>query len=146
MHFCRATIAIGGDTGNVFNAGDYSPISWPEALLLQFIHGDDAVNEVQPFARVAQSSRDERARLISKYGEKPVIEVFARQNIAEMEAPGVKIVKGIHWFNPVTQSEEVTGEEPAVEAVEAEPEVESGGETVVYEDEAMERPARKRAR
>ena len=52
MHFCRADIAIGGDRNNIFHAGEFAPVSWPEILLLQYVHGDDAIDQVEPFVQV----------------------------------------------------------------------------------------------
>lgn len=110
MHFCRAKIAIGGDNMNVFNATEFDPVSWPEILVLQAVHDETSVTDVEPFATVQQSSRDERQRLSEKYKEKIVAEVFGgRQGPNEMEAPGVTIVPGIPWFNPITRRLEITG-------------------------------------
>jgi hypothetical protein len=110
MHFCRAEIAIGGDPRNIFSAGEFAPISWPEILILQYLHGDDSINNVEPFTKVDQSPRAERQRLLSKYGEKAVTEVFARQNPAEMEAPRARLSNGIPWLNPITLKPEITGQ------------------------------------
>jgi hypothetical protein len=110
MHFCRAKIAIGDDSMNVFNAAEFDPVSWPEILVLQLVHGETAITDVEPFATVNQSSREERMRLSEKYKETVVSEVFGgRQGPNEMEAPGVSIVPGIVWFNPITRRTEVTG-------------------------------------
>jgi hypothetical protein len=110
MHFCRADIAIGGDRNNIFHAGDFSPISWPEIAVLQFVHGDDAVDNVEPFTQVDQSPRAERQRLLYKYGEKVILDVFARQNPTDMEAPKVKLTDGLPWLNPITFKQELTGQ------------------------------------
>ena len=110
MHFCRADIAIGGDRNNIFHAGEFAPVSWPEILLLQFVHGDDAIDQVEPFVQVPQSAKAERQRLIFKYGEPVVLEIFARQPINQMEAPRAILAKGVPWFNPITMRQEIVGE------------------------------------
>lgn len=115
MHFCRAKIAIGGDSMNIFNAAEFDPVSWPEILVLQAVHDETSITDVEPFAVVEQSSRDERQRLAEKYKEQIVSEVFGgRQGPNEMEAPGVTIVPGIVWFNPITRKIEVTGDNVAI--------------------------------
>jgi hypothetical protein len=114
MHFCRADIAIGGDRNNIFHAGEFAPVSWPEILLLQYVHGDDAIDQVEPFVQVPQSAKAERQRLIFKYGEPTVLEIFARQPIAQMEAPRAILAKGAPWFNPITMRQEIVGENPSV--------------------------------
>ena len=111
MHFCRADIAIGGDRNNIFHAGEFAPVSWPEILLLQYVHGDDAIDQVEPFVQVPQSPKAERQRLIFKYGEPVVLEIFARQPITQMEAPRAILAKGAPWFNPITMKQEIVGED-----------------------------------
>ena len=67
MHFCTARIAIAGDHQNVYSATEFDPISWPEIAVLQYLHGDQSITEVVPFAVAAQTSREERSRLAEKY-------------------------------------------------------------------------------
>jgi len=114
MHFCRAHIAIGGDMNNIYYAGDFAPVSWPEIQVIQHVHGDHAVDQIEPFAWVDQSPREERIRLLEKYGEAAVSAVYAKQNPAEMDAPGVvKLKVGTVWQDPISRE---------VRTVEAEPE------------------------
>jgi hypothetical protein len=150
MHFCRADIAIGGDRNNIFHAGEFSPVSWPEILLLQYVHGDDAIDQVEPFVQVPQSSKAERQRLIFKYGEPVVLEIFARQPINQMEAPRAILAKGAPWFNPITMRQEIVGEDagPSLEIpVEEEPiatEIAPAEEPLEYYDAPPEPTARRR--
>jgi hypothetical protein len=110
MHFCKAKIAIGGDHDNVFYAGEFAPVSWPEILVLQQVHGESAIDEVEPFVSVNQTPRDERQRLVERYGDEIVDLVFGgkqgRPN--EMEAPSVRIKAGVAWLNPLTREVETT--------------------------------------
>lgn len=110
MHFCTAKIAIAGDERNVYTATEFDPVSWPEIQVLQFLHGPESITDVEVFASAAQAPRDERQRLLEKYREAPIIEVFGgRQAPAEMEAPDVTIHPGIRWMNPITRKVETTG-------------------------------------
>jgi hypothetical protein len=151
MHFCKADIALGGGTDNIYHAGYFAPVSWPEVLLLQFLHGDDAVNNVEPFAQVDQAPKAERRRLLDKYGEKAILDVFARQNPAEMEAPRARLAKGQPWLNPLTLRQEIVGEnstEPDGSVVEEEPiaevvEIAPAEEPLEYYDAPPE-PTRRR--
>jgi hypothetical protein len=113
MHFCKAYISIGGDREQVYYADQYAPISWPEVQVLQFIHGEDAIDRVQPFVRIdGWSSRDERQRLADKYSEDKVAAVFPRSGPGEMEAPQATLAVGTEWKNPITQEAELV-EPPA---------------------------------
>jgi len=151
MHFCRADIALGGDRNNIYTAGYYAPVSWPEILMLQYTHGDDAVDNVEPFVRVEQSPKDERRRLAEKYGEEAVIQIFARQPIHEMEAPRASLPKGLAWFSPITMKIEVTDNAPSEDiTIEQSTDPDIVPQGVLTTDEGfvdeMERPMRKRAR
>jgi len=121
MHFCRAEIAIGGDDRNIMHLDNFSPVSWPEILVLQFLHGEDSVNRIMPFVRVEQSPRAERQRLIAKYSEPVILQVFARQNPSDMEAPKAILPNGHAWFNPITQRHEITGETTLAEPFSPDP-------------------------
>lgn len=112
MHFCRAMISIGGDADNVYFADHYAPVSWPEVMVLQHVHGIDAVTAVEPFVKVDQDPRSERDRLVHKYGEEKVSEVFGGKRLpAEMEAPQARLPFDLVWKNPITMMHEKTPEE-----------------------------------
>jgi len=118
MHFCTARIAIAGDHQNVYSATEFDPISWPEIAVLQYLHGDQSITEVVPFAVAAQTGREERSRLAEKYKESIVSEVFGgRQSPGELDAPQVRIKPGVTWMNPLTRTVEVTGNGRPVEPV-----------------------------
>jgi hypothetical protein len=109
MHFCTAKIQIGGDNNNVMVRDVYSPVSWPEIALLNMIHGEGSVLDVEPFAYVKQPPRAERARLDFIYGRGPGAVVWGGQNAPdEMDAPKVKLKAGIQWINPISRLLEVT--------------------------------------
>jgi hypothetical protein len=113
MHFCRAMISLGGDSENVYYADQYAPISWPEIAVIQNLHGIDSVTAVEPFASVEQSPREERDRLVAKYGEEQVSEVFGGKRLpTEMDAPKAFLPYDLQWKNPITMQFERTPEEP----------------------------------
>jgi hypothetical protein len=103
MHFCKASIAIGGDSRNIMTRDEFNPVSWPEFDILRLLHGDDAVADVVPFVRVSQTGRDERARLALIYGEGPLQMCWGGRNPpAELEAPGATLPDKVTWQNPIT--------------------------------------------
>ena len=108
MHFCTAMVMVAGDKDQIVYRDEFNPISWPEVELLRSIHGDDAVFEVKPFVRIAQSPREERTRLVLRYGREYVDLAFGqgRGNTIEMEAAEADIDPGKTWKNPLTQLEE----------------------------------------
>jgi hypothetical protein len=111
MHFCTAMISIGDDKDNVFFADMFDPVSWPEIQIIQFIHGDNAVDQIRPFVSVAQTAREERQRLAEKYGEAKVADVFPRSGPGEMEAPEATIAYGQQWKDPRTRHLETIEDE-----------------------------------
>jgi hypothetical protein len=112
-------ISIGGDPQQIYYADQYAPISWPEVQMIQFIHGADAIDRVEPFVRVDQHPRAERERLVMKYGEDKVSEVFPRSGPTDMEAPQATLAQGLEWKNPISQEAEITEgvAPPAVKSV-----------------------------
>jgi hypothetical protein len=112
MHFCTAMIAIGDDKDNVYFADMFDPVSWPEIQVLQFIHGDNSVDQMRPFVKVEQSPRAERQRLVEKYGEDKVSVVFQRSGPADMEAPEATIAYGSQWKDPRTRYIETIEDAP----------------------------------
>ena len=123
MHFCTAMVMVAGDKDQIVFKDKFNPVSWPEIELLRVIHGDDAVSEVKPFVRVDQRPRDERTRLILKYGKPYVDECFpGRGGDIVTEAAEAGIAYGETWKNPLTQLEEtIDGDGPAVDAEPAKP-------------------------
>jgi hypothetical protein len=107
MHFCTAYVAIAGDKDQIVCRNFFNPVSWPEIEVLRFIHGDDAVTEVQPFVYVERAERAERERLILLYGGEPIAACLGARNARiDMDAPEADIAYGSVWKNPLTQLEE----------------------------------------
>ena len=118
MHFCTAMVMVAGDKDQIVYRDEFNPISWPEVELLRSIHGDDAVFQVKPFVKVDQNPREERQRLVLRYGKPYVDECFpGRGGNIITEAPEADIAFGETWKNPLTQLEEtIDGDGPTVEA------------------------------
>ena len=121
MHFCTAMVMVAGDKDQIVYRDEFNPISWPEVELLRSIHGDDAVFQVKPFVRVNQSPREERNRLVLRYGREYVDLAFGqgRNNAIEMEAAEAEISHGAEWKNPLTQLEETIPPEALEERIES---------------------------
>ncbi|WP_035693630.1 hypothetical protein, partial [Bradyrhizobium liaoningense] len=77
MQRANCLVSLGGDHGNTVP-------KWlctaAEIAVLREIHGDDAVNEIEPVDEIKRSHRDERGRLLAIYGgakypdQKPIVE------------------------------------------------------------------------
>ena len=62
--------------GEMTNQVRKDGITAPEVILMQGIHGIDAILEIQKTTMDKRSHKDERVRLIDKYGEKRVGDAF----------------------------------------------------------------------
>ena len=64
-----ALVALGGDKNNIAPRGADAPITYPELLLLQAIHGgDDSVMDVVEIGAVERDPKEELSRLTVAYG------------------------------------------------------------------------------
>lgn len=68
MHLVQAYVALGGDPQNVVHRGPDNPVTWPEVGVLQLIHGEEAVFNVEPVRTIARTPREEKVRLTGIYG------------------------------------------------------------------------------
>ena len=112
MHFCTAYVQTAGDRDQTVYRDAFNPISWPEVEVLRQLHGDESVHTVTPFAWVQQSPREERIRLVLKYGKEIVDTAFGqgRGDRIEVDAPEATLAHGARWKNPLTQLEETVPE------------------------------------
>lgn len=79
MQRANCLVSLGGDHGNTVPK---NLCTAAEIAVLREIHGDDAVNEIEPVDEVKRSNRDERGRLLAIYGsakypdQKPIVETM----------------------------------------------------------------------
>jgi hypothetical protein len=108
MHFCTAYVQIGGDRDNTVYRDAFNPVSWPEVEVIRQLHGDESVHTVTPFVWVPQAPREERVRLVLKYGRENVEAAFGqgRGDKIDVDAPEATLAHGARWKNPLTQLEE----------------------------------------
>lgn len=77
MQTANILLSLGGDHGNTIPKWG---VTAAEIAVLREIHGDDAVNDVEPVGEIKRSNREERARLVAIYGgaknaeQKPIVE------------------------------------------------------------------------
>ena len=60
MQICNCTVAIGGDPGMTVSK---ERVTVPELMVLQAVHGDDAVRHIEVIADETVNSNEERERL-----------------------------------------------------------------------------------
>jgi len=73
FELCSCTVAIGGDVRAIVPKPF---VSVPEILLLQSIHGNDAVTNIKVIKTQDATSEEERDRLGSLYGDDKVVGIF----------------------------------------------------------------------
>lgn len=70
MQMLAAFVNLGGDRDNVVHRDQFNPISFPEALVLQVVHGGpDHVHTLIEVSRVDVNPAEERERLRLLYGK-----------------------------------------------------------------------------
>lgn len=63
------SIALAGDLGNVMVRGAWKPVTYPELIVLQFMHGENAITEIFECGRTEERDpREEKTRLMVLYG------------------------------------------------------------------------------
>lgn len=67
MHTANILLSLGGDNGNV--VPKYN-ITAAEIAVLRHIHGEEAVQDIEPAADINRTSRVERQRLVEAYGRR----------------------------------------------------------------------------
>jgi hypothetical protein len=78
---CR--IMLAGSKDSVVYRGAHNPLSYPEVLIMQFMHGDDAVDEIEEVGTLAMSNNDLVHHLRLTYPQEAVAQSFpgARPNL-----------------------------------------------------------------
>jgi hypothetical protein len=75
IQILSANVALAGDARNVVARGTDNPITFPEAVILQTVHGKSAVTDMVELRREDREPAKEHERLTRKYG-RVVTEVF----------------------------------------------------------------------
>lgn len=89
MHLCTAYVMLAGDQGQVVFRGEHDPVSWPEIGVLQVLHGEDSVYNIEVINEVDTTRQAEKRRLAEIYGETVVENVYpGRSPMMEEEVPG----------------------------------------------------------
>ncbi len=92
MHICTAHVMVGGDIANVMVRGRFNPLTWPEIGVLQFIHGEEAVFNVEPIKSAKVNASQEKQRLASIYGAAIVEQLYpGKSPVMELDMPGVTL-------------------------------------------------------
>jgi hypothetical protein len=77
MQRANCLVSLGGDHGNTVPKW---LVTAAEIAVLREIHGDEAVNDIEPVDEIKRSNREERGRLLAIYGgakypdQKPIVE------------------------------------------------------------------------
>lgn len=73
-------VLLGGDSENqtIVHRNEDSPVTYPEMLVLQYLHGDEAVTDVYelPGDPIERDNSEELDRLRVTYGAKAITDVF----------------------------------------------------------------------
>jgi hypothetical protein len=83
----RCAVALAGDREQVVVRGRHDPILFPELIVLQYIHGEDAITDVHVVGTCEMALDEAWTRMITLYGEEPVKQVFpgARPTVPRMD-------------------------------------------------------------
>jgi len=83
----RCSVALAGDRDQVVVRDRTQPIMFPELIVLQMIHGDDAVDDVHVVGSCDMTNEECWTRMLTIYGEDTVRLVFpgARPRIPTMD-------------------------------------------------------------
>jgi hypothetical protein len=84
MQLAHILLSLGGDAGNTVPKSAVTP---SEVAVLRIIHGEESVKEIEPYGQVERTSRQERQRLVERYGRS--VEGRTTAQAVEMLFPGV---------------------------------------------------------
>jgi hypothetical protein len=79
----RCMVSLGGDGSTVVLRDRSRPILFPELVVLQFMHGEEAVTDVHVVGTCEMSTDEAMTRLVTIYGADVIKEIFpgARPNL-----------------------------------------------------------------
>jgi hypothetical protein len=73
-------VALAGDDDNIVHRSADNPVTYPELLVLQYVHGADAVSDVHELGTEERDNQDELDRLRRTYNAAAVKDVFPGAN------------------------------------------------------------------
>jgi hypothetical protein len=73
-------VALGGDEQQIVHRGGLFAVTYPELIVLQFVHGDEAVTDAYEQGTVERENADELARLRAIYSKKVCQDIFPGAN------------------------------------------------------------------
>jgi hypothetical protein len=90
QHLCTCMIDIANEKLQIVARDATNPVTWPEIRVLQSIHGEDAIYDIEPVALGPRESPSrEKERLQLRYGTAAVEAVYAgRAFVMEWFMPG----------------------------------------------------------
>jgi hypothetical protein len=72
----RCAVALAGDKDQIVYRHRHDPILFPELIVLQYIHGEDAVTDVHVIGTCEMAVEEAWTRLLTIYGEDAVKAIF----------------------------------------------------------------------
>jgi hypothetical protein len=89
MDWVTAKIALGGEATQVLYRGPDRPVSWPEVLVLQALHGESNVFDADFLMSQPSNIQEEKNRLLGLYGKDIVDQCYPGSRPAmELQWPG----------------------------------------------------------
>ena len=70
------TVNLAGDVRSVVTRGPTRPVTWPEVEVLMYVHGDDAVNNIEVIDKGDTTIAEEFDRLTARYGKDVTTALF----------------------------------------------------------------------
>lgn len=134
IEFCSCTVAIGGDVRAIVPK---PMVSVPEILMLQAIHGADAVTNIKVIDTQDVSNEEERDRLGRLYGDDKVVGIFNQFGDLPESLAAARIAD--EMLEPVWRSEQA--KKPAKKAAPKKRARTSGGKFVADDPETPENEA-----
>jgi hypothetical protein len=75
-------IALAGDLMNIVARHAHRPVTYPELIVLEFLHGENSITDVFECGYTEErDAREEKARLVNTYGPVVELQLFPGHNI-----------------------------------------------------------------
>lgn len=118
---CTCNVVLSGDVRAVVHRGETRPVTWPEIEVLQALHGEHSVLDIEVIGTVERDARTEYERLVLRYGEDVCQELFPGKVRPAMEFDAPKSIPRAASAKPrkaappaKTPEPETGGGEPAL--------------------------------